>query len=441
MRRLLVLAAAIAVAASVSGCESWFGDDKKEALPGKRISVLAHQQILAPDAAAALSPVQLPPPILNADWPQESGPAEPPPYHLRLGPDPSQVWQETIGEGPSSSQPRMPAPVVGGGRVYAMDARNRIRAFDVATGKEQWKADLAENEEDDDVVAGGLAFWNGRLYATTGFAKIVALDAASGKEIWRRALAAPVHGAPAVDAGRVFVSTINNVLYGLSAADGRELWPAYQAINEAAGVLGTAAPVPADESVIAAFSSGDIVAVRASSGRAIWTESLAPARRTDELASVTHIRGRPVVDGSRVFAVSYGGQLAALNLRTGERIWDREIGGLFGPWVAGKYLFVLSTNQELVCLTKDDGSIVWVAQLPAFENENKREDPILWAGPVVAGGRLIVVGSNGKALFLSPVDGRIAGRMTLGAGARQVPIVAGNRLFVVTDDGKLAAYQ
>lgn len=78
MRGLRVLAAALVVAATVSGCESWFGDDKEETLPGKRVSVLAHQQILVADPAAAANPVRLPPAVLNAEWPQESGPAEPP---------------------------------------------------------------------------------------------------------------------------------------------------------------------------------------------------------------------------------------------------------------------------------------------------------------------------------------------------------------------------
>lgn len=441
MRGLRVLAAALVVAATVSGCESWFGDDKEETLPGKRVSVLAHQQILVADPAAAANPVRLPPAVLNAEWPQESGPAEPPPYHLRLSTSLAEAWHADIGEAPSAQQPRLPAPVVAGGLVYTMDARNEVRAFDAASGKEQWRADLADNEDDDDAIAGGIAFWKGRLFATTGFAKVIALDAATGKEIWRRTLGAPAHGAPAVDAGRVYVATINNVLYGLNAADGREVWPPHQAITEAAGVLGTAAPVAAGDSVIAAFSSGDIVAVRASTGRVIWSESLAPTRRTDELASVAHIRGRPVVDAGRVFAASYGGQLAALNLRTGERLWERQIGGLFGPWVAENHLFMVSANQELVCLTKDTGAIVWIAQLPAFENENKRKDPILWAGPVVAGERLIVAGSGGKALSLSAVDGRIVDRLKLADGASQAPVVANNRLYVTTIDGTLTAYQ
>lgn len=442
MRRRITLAA-LAAAVTVTGCESWFGDDPKETLPGKRVSVLAHQQILTPDATAAATPVRLPAPVLNPDWPQESGPPELPAQHLSLSATPVEVWHASIGEAPDGRQPRLPAPVVAGGRVFAMDAANRVSAFDLASGRKEWSTGLAgrDDDEDDDAIAGGIAVAKGRVFATTGFARVVTLDAASGKEIWRRPVAAPIHGAPTPDGARLFVTAVNNALYGLNAADGRDLWPPFQAISEAAGVLGTAAPVATGDGVIAAFSSGEIVAVRTATGRVSWSESLAPARRTDELTSVAHIRGRPVVDGGRVFAVSYGGVLAAINVRTGERLWDRPIGGLFGPWVAGDHVFVVSANQELVCLTKDGGAIVWIAQLPAFADEAERKDPVIWAGPVAAGERLVVLGSNGKALFLSPRDGRIAGELTLSAGASQVPVIADRRLLVVTDDGRLTAYQ
>jgi outer membrane protein assembly factor BamB len=440
--RRCVPAVLVAATAVTAGCESWFGDDKKETLPGKRVSVLAHQQTLVPDAAAAATPVRLSAPVLNPDWPQESGPPDLPGGHLSLSASPAKVWQVSIGKGPRSRQPRVPAPVVADGRVFTMDAANRVTAFELASGRKQWSTDLTEREDNaDDGIAGGIAVLKGRLFATTGFARVIALDAATGKEIWRRALAAPVHGAPMVDAGRVFVTTVNNALYGLNGADGRDLWPPHQAISEAAGVLGTAAPVAAGDSVIAAFSSGDLVAVRTATGRVIWSESLASARRTDELTSVAHIRGRPVVDGGRVFAVSYGAQLAAVNVRTGERLWDRPIGGLYGPWVAGNHLFVVSGNQELVCLTKDSGAIVWIAQLPAYADDKARKDPIIWAGPVAAGERLIVAGSNGKALFLSLAGGRVAGELDLESGVSQVPVVADGRLLVVTDDGTLTVYR
>ena len=61
-------------------------------------------------------------------------------------------------------------------------------------------------------MAAGRAFWNDRLYVATGYAQVLALDPADGKVIWRQNVGAPVHSAPTVADGRVFVVTVENEL-------------------------------------------------------------------------------------------------------------------------------------------------------------------------------------------------------------------------------------
>ena len=439
MRHLRLIVAVVALGL-VGGCESWFGKKKEEALPGTRVSVLAHQTALRPDLQATQEPIVLPPPENNPTWPQDSGAGDRPLTHLRLGSALQPIWSVSIGEGVATNRPRLPAPVVADSRVFTMDSEQRVRAFDANTGKTQWDVDLAR-KQDDEALSGGLAYANGSLFATTGFAKVFALNAASGKEIWSRSVSAPIHGAPSVGRGRLVAITVNNVLYGMNAADGRDLWPPHQALSETAGLLGTASAAMTEDSIIAPFSSGDLVALRAATGRVMWSESLAPGRRTDELASVSHIRGRPAVDRGQVIAASYGGILVAMNAATGDRLWERDIGSPYGAWLAGDYAFLVTSQQELVCLTRDKGTIRWVAKLPVYANEKEQKDPIVWSGPVLAGNRLIVIGSGGKALLLSPTDGREVGSFKLSAGAGHSPVIADGRLYVVTNDGKLTAYQ
>lgn len=438
--RYLRLVVAVVVLGLVGGCESWFGKKKEETLPGTRVSVLAHQTALRPDLEAALDPIVLPAPENNPAWPQAGGGGDRAMQHVRLGGALQPLWSASIGEGVSSDRPRLPAPIVADGQVFTMDSEQRVRAFDAASGKKLWDVDLAR-KEGDDALSGGLAYANGTVFATTGFARVFALNAASGKEIWSRPVNAPIHGAPAVARGRLVVITVNNVLYGMSAADGRDLWPPHQALSEATGLLGTASAAMTEDSIIAPFSSGDLVALRAASGRVIWSESLAPGRRTDELASVSHIRGQPVVDRGQVIAASYGGILVAMNVATGDRLWERDIGSLYGAWLAGDYAFLVTSQQELVCLTRDKGTIRWVVKLPVFANEKARKDPVVWAGPVLAGNRLMVIGSGGKALMLAPTDGREVGSLKLSAGASHTPVIADGRLYVVSNDGMLTAYQ
>ena len=425
----------------VSGCGTWFGESEGPPLEGKRVSVLEHQTTLAADPQAAVEPIVLPPATLNADWPQAGGGGSHAMHNPQAGNLSRPAWTASIGAGIASDRPEMPSPVVGGGRVFTMDTENVVSAFDARTGKSVWSVDLTRKEDDDDAKPGGIAYDNGRIFATTGFAKVVALDAGSGKEIWRRSVGLPVHVAPTVAGGRVFVITIENQLRALNASDGTQSWPPYQALAELARLQGGASPAAEGGIVVAPFSSGELVVIRAETGRPLWTESLAPLRRTDEISSLAQIKARPLINQGQVYAISVGGILAAFDVRSGQRLWDRDIGGLQSPWIAGQQLFQITNENALICIASDTGRVHWITELPKFKDEKKHEEPILWSGPVLAGSRLLAVGSDGRLLTISPYDGRIVDRQTVAAGISVPPVVADGTVYLLDDDGNLAAYR
>ena len=102
--------------------------------------------------------------------------------------------------------------------------------------------------------------------------------------------------------------------------------------------------------------------------------------------------------------------MAAVDLRTGTA-FEVPIGGRNGAWVAGDFIYVLTRNAELVCLTRRGGRVRWIAQLPRFEDEEDQEGHVLWSGPVLAGDRLLV-GSNQKEIWsVSPYTGKVLGRI------------------------------
>lgn len=439
-RRAAIPLIVVLSAALLAGCDTWFGESDTP-LPGKRVSVLQHQRTITPDAGARADEILLPQAVANADWPQAGGMPDHAMQHLAFSAQPKLLWRSGIGDGAESERPWLPPPVVAEGRVYTVDSRNTVRAFDVANGKQLWDQDLTDDEDDDDALSGGIAYDGGRLFVTTGFAKVVALDARDGKEIWRRSVESPIHAPPTAADGRVFVITVENALHALTASDGREVWPPHRAISDLARILGAAAPAVAGEAVVAPFSSGELVALRTDSGRVAWTDSLASSRRTDEIASLSQIRALPVISRGRVYAMSQGGMLASIDLRTGQRLWDRDFGGLSTPWLAGRYLFLITNDQVMVCVSADNGRVYWVSPLPRFEDEKEKKHPILWTGPILAGERLIAVGSNGRALTISPYDGRIQTKQELSDASSTPPVVAGGRLFIITDDGYLSAYQ
>ncbi len=429
----------LAAALLLSGCSGWLGESEEEDIEGERVEILARVGVPDPDPGIADLPVTLPAPTANAGWPQEGGAPGHAMGHLAASGDLAVLWSVGAGAGSRDDSRILAQPVIADGRVHVMDADAAVGAFDAATGAPLWRVGLArEGDDGDGVRGGGIAVADGRIFATTGFGDVVALSAEDGAEAWRSALGAPVRAAPTVRDGRVFVATIADELIALDAASGRELW-VHAGLSEVARLLGAAAPAAGAGVVVAPYSSGEVAALRVENGRAVWTESLAGSRRASAVAALAHVRGWPVIDRGVVYAVGHGNRMLAVDLRTGSRLWAAAFGGVQGPWVAGDFLYVMTGDAALVCLARGEGRVRWVRQLPRYRDEEDLEGPIVWTGPVLAGGRLIVAGSEGEILALSPRDGEILLRVPASAPIHVTPAVAGGTLFVLTDDADLIA--
>ncbi len=434
-RAVVILLAVLAL----SGCSGWFGESEEDKLAGERVSILDRIGVPSPDGQVANVAVTLPDQRVNANWPQEGGEPGHAMRHVAASGEFAALWSGDAGAGSGGGAKILGQPVISGGRVFTIDADAAVSAFDAGSGDVLWRVTLVRDDDDDDgILGGGLAVAQGRVFATTGFSHVVSLSAADGTEIWRRALNAPLRAAPTVSNGRVFVLTVADQLFALDAGDGSELWN-YPGLSEVARLVGAAAPAAGSGVVVAPYSSGEVAALRVENGRVVWTESLAAVRRSDAITSLAHIRGWPVIDRGVVYVVSHAGRTMAVDLRTGGRLWVARVGGVHGPWVAGDFVYVMTGEAALVCLTRRGGLVRWVKQLPRYEDEKDREDEILWTGPVLAGGRLVVANSNGEILLLSPRDGEIVGRAAAPGPVLIPPAVAGETLFVLTENALLTA--
>lgn len=425
----------------LAGCEmmpDWFGAGEDAPLPGQRISVLQLEQDIEPDPGIADLAVKLPAPWRNPEWPQAEGYANHAMHHLALGEALQTVWRRDIGDGSSSDTRLLSRPVVAEGRIFTLDAESHVAAFEADTGKPLWRLDLTPELEDSGALGGGLGLSGGRLFATTGYGEIFALEPASGAVVWKRELGTPIRVAPAVAEGRVFVISYDNRMTALAADDGRELWT-HEGIAEDAGLIGGAMAAVEGGIVVVPYSSGQLFGLRVENGRVVWQDQLVRIARFTPLATLSEIRGSPVIDRGLVYAISHSGRMVAIDLRSGDRVWERDIEGVETPWVAGDFIFMVTTQAEVICLSRRDGRIRWVTQLQRFEDEEDREDPIQWVGPILGSDRLVLLSSHRRAVALSPYTGQVLGEIELSDAALVAPVVADGTLFILTDDAELSA--
>jgi outer membrane protein assembly factor BamB len=434
-------AAMLLPAAALGGCglfDSWFGD-KKTPLPGKRVDVMQRANGLQVDPGAR-GKVTLPAVISNAEWPQPGGGPAHAMGRLACADGLARAWSSDIGEGGGYRRKITAQPVVAGGRIFTMDSDAVVSAFDASGGGRAWRTDTQGEDDRSTNVGGGISADGDTVYAATGRADLLALEAATGSVRWRVKLPDVARTAPTIADKRLFVAVLSNQIVACAAGDGKKLW-AQQATDSDNSMLGLPTPAAAEGLVVAGFGSGDLLAVRDSSGTIAWSDSLASARGRTSMVDLSTVRGMPAIKDGRVYAISVGGLMLGLDLRSGRRLWERDVSSSETPWLAGGWLFIVSQDAQVAAVRCEDGAVAWMTQLDPYENMEKKKDLIRWIGPVLAGDRLVVVGTNSQLVTLNPLTGDVLDKRDLSDRASVSPVVAGGTLYVVTDNATLTAYR
>lgn len=426
----------------MSGC-SLFSEEKIP-LEGDRISVLAGKTSLQPDFRPNEIKIVLPAPVINTNWSQSGGNSIHMMQHLMTPVKLKENWDSSFGDGDSKRDFMIAAPVAANKVVFAIDANAIVSAFRLDNGKKIWKRRLKPLIKDDistSIKGAGIAVFDKKVFATTGFGGVFALDMVTGKKIWRYDANMPIRIAPTVNRGVLFVQTIDNQLIALNSADGSVLWD-YKSPTEATTLVGGASPAysPVQDVIVAAFSNGELRAFKASTGSPLWSDVLASRKRTNSLANINAIKANPVIDGDRVYAMGNNNIMVAVDIRSGARIWEREIGSTNQPWVAGKFMFVLNNDYDLFAIETASGKIVWNTKIPVGKTKEDRIGVTL-SGPVLTNNRLLVATSNGYSFAVSPYTGKILGFITLDDGVQVPPIVVDGVAIMATKDADLVTYK
>ena len=420
-----------------------FSEDKL-VLDGERISVLNTETRLQPDYPEGEYKVVLPRPHINKSWSQSGGNSVHRMEHLQTESKLTRFWESNFGDGNSKRDYLIATPVVAYKVVFTIDANAIVSAYRLDNGERIWKKRLKPLIKDDkstSLKGAGLAEYKRKIYATTGFGGVFALDMITGKKVWFYNAGMPIRIAPTVANDRVLVQTIDNTLIAINAQTGIEEWR-YKSAQEQTVLVGGASPAydPYQDLVVAAFSNGELRAFKGSTGSPLWSDWLAAHARTNSLANINAIKANPVIDGNVVYAVGHNDILVAIDVRTGSRIWERDIGSTNQPWLAGKMLFVLSNTNDLLALEAETGKIVWSTKIPLGTSDDDKSGVFL-SGPVLTDNRLLVATSSGYAFAVSPYTGKIMSFVSLDDGVEVSPVVADGITILTTNDADLVAYK
>ncbi len=325
-----------------------------------------------------------------------------PPRELTPLEDPLRVislWTRQAGSGVGDQFLRLPIQHHGD-TGYAADYQGYVKAFALKTGKTAWEKQTGLE------LATGAVYYDDRLLFGTRQGEVVALSATDGSLVWRSRVSSEVIARPAVAKGVVVVRTNDGKLYALNSDNGQRLW-VYDRSVPALTLRGNSAPVISNDLVITGSDNGRLAALVLKNGSVFWETSIAlPTGRT-ELERIIDIDADPVVVGDVVYAVTYQGRLAAVNLASGRILWARDMSSYTGIAVDAYRVYLSDAEGQVWALNRRNGATLW------------RQDKLLRrsvTAPVLDGSHLVVADYDGYLHWLSRESGKIEARARVNAG-------------------------
>ncbi len=336
---------------------------------------------------------------------------------------PRLLWKKRLSASQHSGRLEI-YPQIVGDKILAA-GHNSISAFNRKTGQLIWTEPLGET------ITGGLNMGDNLVFIGTEKGSAIALDTASGKTRWITLLKQPIVSISTVKDSTVVFRTLTGKIYALSTKDGELLWQRTQQ-TPSLSLQGASTPVLAGPFVITGFDNGSIGAYELSSGKEAWSTKLGLDSNHTELSGLIDIDAEMVAVGTALFAVSYQGYIAGIDMHKGKIGWKRNISSFSGIDATDKELFVSDNEGQVWKLESLTGEPVWK------NDDLLRRTP---TAPVIMGSNVVVGDSEGYLHWYDRQSGEIIGRVRAsGSGFIVAPKAVGNTLYTFSKNGELSAY-
>jgi len=345
-------------------------------------------------------------------------------------------WTNGVGDGVEHYFSRL-TPVVHKDIVFVAARNGEIEAISTESGKTLWETDVRKNvtfwpwaDNDSAKLSGGILQAYGKLYIGSEHGEVIALDRESGEIVWRKTVPGEALSSPAAGDGLVYVNLGSGKLLALHPDTGEERWRHEQEVP-ALTLRGLSSPTSANGGVLFGEESGKLTVLIAENGYMAWSAEVATAKGASEFERLVDVDTKPVVVGAFAYAIAYNGNLAAVDVRSGNVVWKREYSSYRDLSIEANVIYVVDSDGIIYALDKDSGIERW--------SQSGLRGWYLTA-PTVAGNYLAVGDQEGNLHWLDKQTGDLVSRESFDSSGFYVePVVAEDKLIVVTRDGEVSA--
>ena len=325
-------------------------------------------------------------------------------------------WRINVGNGQGDNYKKL-TPVVDGGFVFAASDDGEILAVNNINGELMWQTEVETS------ITGGVGAGDGIVMIGTEAAELIVFNQSNGEEVWRASVSSEILSQPKTNGDIVVAQTVDGKLIALNREDGVQRWT-YETTLPALTLRGTSSPVLTSEgTVVAGFSNGILVSVAAEDGVYVWEERVAVPDGQYDIERVIDVDGELLVDGSRILAASYQGNLMAFDTASGQIVWGMEASSYHGMDQGFGNIYYSDDKSHLIALRNNSSDVIW-------QNEELQYRDL--TAPKTISNYVAIADYEGYLHLVSQIDGRIVGRTRIDSD--------GIRSNLIDDDGKLIVY-
>ena len=334
-------------------------------------------------------------------------------------------WSSKIGDGQGDGFYKI-TPTLIDGVIYVASSDGEVAAINAANGARLWRIELERP------LSGGVGYHNRSLYLGGADGSVLQLSAEDGAVEWEAAVSGEVLAAPVVSDDWVIVQTYDGKLLGFRSGAEEPSWT-FTSDVPVLTLRGTSAPILVGGNAIAGFGDGKVVAVDVDSGNVSWEARIGVPQGSSEIDRIVDVDGAMTQQGIELFVASYQGRLAALDSRTGRKLWQQNVSSVTGTNVGFGNVYVADVDGTLSAFLRTGQGVRW-QNIELGYRELSRPTPV--------SSYVATVDFEGYLHLLSQVDGQIVGRSKIGGDAARADMIADSgRLIIYADNGQLLAYE
>jgi outer membrane protein assembly factor BamB len=316
-------------------------------------------------------------------------------------------------------------PAVTASTVYTASKNGYVIATDKLTGKIRWRIDIHAE------ISAGPAATDELVIIGSRGGDIIALHTSNGKIAWKARTSSEILAPPAIGHGVIVVKAVDGNLTAFSADNGRALWH-YQQTEPTLILRGASAPQINGNTVIAGFANGNLAKLTLQNGNLLWQQPIATAEGSFAIQRMIDIDANPIIEGNRIYTVTYQGRIVAIDFSSGQMIWTHPLSSYTGMTIDDRYVYVTDAKSDVWAFDKNSGKVNW--------HQTQLEARHL-SGPALIGNTIVVGDAEGYLHWLNRNDGHFIARNRVAlSGIFATPVTDNTVIYVVTKDGQLAAY-